>query len=91
MHARSTDPTRWRHWQTEGAAARAAHSIEAVASRYSSVELERQHAVDAGRDGDTAQRDTEIDLRGKVRRPLDGATGALILFSQRRVSFDLEK
>jgi UDP-N-acetylglucosamine:LPS N-acetylglucosamine transferase len=37
MHARSTDPTRWRNWQTEGAAARAAHSIEAVASRCSTT------------------------------------------------------
>jgi UDP-N-acetylglucosamine:LPS N-acetylglucosamine transferase len=35
MHARSTDPTRWRNWQTEGASARAAHSIEAVADRCS--------------------------------------------------------
>ena len=33
MHARGTDPTRWRKWQTEGAAARAARSIEAVAGR----------------------------------------------------------
>jgi predicted glycosyltransferase len=33
MHARSTDPTRWRTWQTEGAAARAARAIEAIAGR----------------------------------------------------------
>jgi hypothetical protein len=33
VHARSTDPTRWHNWQTDGAAAGAAHSIEAVTGR----------------------------------------------------------
>jgi predicted glycosyltransferase len=31
--ARGTDPTRWRNWRTEGAAARAARAVEAVAER----------------------------------------------------------
>ena len=35
LDAGSTNPTRWRNWQNEGASARAAHSIEAVAGRCS--------------------------------------------------------